>query len=303
LNKENLADITKLHKEVYGSAATVDHFPEKYNTVYTGVEYVGLIAYNSSDIPVAYYGVIPCFIRYGDKRILAAQSADTMTHPKYRFKGMFVELSTKTFELCRELGILLIFGFPNQNSHHGAINKLGWKMTTTMSCFTISVKTLPLEVFSKKISWARKMYTLLSGSVMSKKTSTILGVSNSANAEGFGGVDRSTEYFLHKKFSRSKVILIDNAKIWLNTKHGIMIGDIEGIDKNNFNDIIKGLKRLARKLGIRKIQFHSTPGTKIYNLFLENFEAKPSYPVLFQDFGAALPLEKIKFTFADIDIF
>ena len=32
----------------------------------------------------------------------------------------------------------LIYGFPNQNSYHGAI-KLGWQMTEMMECFKIPV--------------------------------------------------------------------------------------------------------------------------------------------------------------------
>jgi len=128
LNKDNLKDVAVLHEAVYGIAPAPAYFPKKYNTAYTGTEYVGFIAYNPQNIPVAYYGVIPCFIQHGTEIMLAAQSADTMTDPQHRYKGMFVDLSNLTFKLCRELSIHLIFGYPNQNSYHGAIHKLGWKL-------------------------------------------------------------------------------------------------------------------------------------------------------------------------------
>lgn len=303
LSKGNLADIGKLYTEVYGSAPGDNYFSKKYDTAYTGVENVGFIAYNKDNIPVAYYGVIPCFMQYGNKIILAAQSADTMTHPGHRYKGMFVELSNMTFDLCRELDILLIFGFPNQNSYHGAINKLGWKMTGTMSCFTIPVKTLPLESLSRSIHIFNTIYKVYSRFILHKNLLLLQGVANSAIADGFAGVCRSEEHLYYKTYNPTKVIIIDDSKIWINDKHGLVIGDMENINEMNFNGVISKLKRIAKKLGKRQIQFHCSPGTSLHKIFTLNYKAMPSYPMLFQDFGSAIPPEKLRFTFADIDIF
>src|SRR5689334_7506717 len=142
LTRERLKDLARLHSAVYAPVPD-DYYFKKYNTAYTGVEYVGFIAYQFS-LPIAFYGVIPSFIQYKNTRVLAAQSADTMTHPAYRLKGMFMDLSNKTFALCRQLGIQLVYGFPNQNSYHGAL-KLGWKETEKMDCFLLRVNTLPLK--------------------------------------------------------------------------------------------------------------------------------------------------------------
>ena len=303
LSKDNLADVTKLHAEVYGTAAPVNYFPKKYDTAYTGVENVGFIAYNTDKLPVAYYGVIPCFIQYGNKVILAAQSADTMTHPRHRYKGMFVELSNMTFDLCRELGILLIFGFPNQNSYHGAVNKLGWKMTGTMTYFTIAVKSLPLESLSKGISIFNWLYKRYSRFILGGKLLPLQGVANSVLADGFAGVYRSDEYLNYKTYNPAKVIRVDDSKIWISTKYGLVIGDMEGIHEMNFHVVINKLKRIAKRLGLRQIQFHCSPGTSLHEFFAVNYKATPSYPMLFQDFGSAIPPEKVRFTFADLDIF
>jgi len=303
LSKDNLADVGKLYTEVYGSAPAIDYFLKKYDTAYTGVENVGFIAYNTDNMPVAYYGVIPCFIQYGNKIMLAAQSADTMTHPRHRYKGMFVELSNMTFDLCRQLDILILFGFPNQNSYHGAVNKLGWKMTGTMTCFTIPVKTLPLESLSKKINIFNKLYKLYNSFILDKNLLPLLGVTNSVIADGFAGVYRSDEYLYYKTYNPTKVISIDDSKIWINDKRGLVIGDMESINEMNFNVVINKLKKIAKKLGRRQIQFHCSPGTSLHEFFTANYKATPSYPMLFQDFGSAIPPEKVRFTFADIDIF
>jgi hypothetical protein len=300
LNKANLNDLARLHSAVYTPVAA-DHYVKKYDTAYTGVEYVGFIAYNEG-IPIAYYGVIPCFVQSATEIVLTAQSADTMTHPGYRFKGMFMELSNKTFELCRQLGIRLVFGFPNQNSYHGAI-KLGWKQTEAMECFMIPVQTLPLRYLSKKNILFKKLYTWYSNFILRKKHTNLDGVLNSVQKDGFAGVFKTKEYLRHKKYSDTIVIIIGDAKLWISVKNDLVIGDIEGITKESFTPAMKELKNLASKLGIRQIQFHTSTGTELHKLFSTSYKSAPSFPVLFQDFGSPVVLETIKFTFADIDIF
>ena len=64
LSKENLVDLVKLYADVYNRRIPVEHFIQKYNTAFTGTEYVGYIAYDNDQQPIAYYGVMPCFIQF-----------------------------------------------------------------------------------------------------------------------------------------------------------------------------------------------------------------------------------------------
>ncbi len=301
LSQDNISDLARLHKDVYGSDMEPGYFKRKYETDFTGVSYVGYIAYNRPNLPVAFYGVIPCFIQHHEKVILAAQSADTMTHPQYRYKGMFVELSNMTFELCKQLGILFIFGFPNQNSYHGAVNKLGWQMKGQMVLFRVPVKAIPFNNFFHKNSFLKRIYKNYYNLVTGKRIQT--GIRNSVVAEGFAGVYRDAEYLAYKSFCRAKVIRVGDAKIWVSDKPGLQIGDIEGLTENNFNSFILKLKAIAQKLGIREIHFHSSPGTSLHRIFSTYYTGYPSYPMLFQDFGAAISPDDARFCLADIDIF
>jgi hypothetical protein len=302
LNSERLPHLEQLHQAVHGRPSPEGYYFKKYNTAYTGLRDVGYIAYNRSGEPVAYYGVLPCFIKYGDRTVLAAQSADTMTHPQDRYKGMFMELSNLTFELCRQLGIQLVFGFPNQNSYHGAI-KLGWKMTESMNAFVVSVDGFHVSSLANKFPILKNLNSVYRHKVLDKAGMKVPGVANSVIANGFGGVWRSDEYLRYKSYSKTWVIQLEGAKIWLSEKSTVMIGDMENVDDNNFGPVMRQLKILAKKVRFKQIQFHASPGTQLHQLFLSNFEASTSFPVLFQDFGSLIPLEKIKFTFADIDIF
>jgi hypothetical protein len=303
LSKDNIKDLAFLHSEIYAITIKEAYFLKKYNTAYTGVEYIGFLAYNKDSLPIAFYGVVPCFISYQSRNILAAQSADTMTHPGHRYKGMFVDLSKRTFDLCKEMGIQLVFGFPNQNSYHGAVHKLGWKETEQMTCFSIPVNTIPIEKILKKMRMA-KLYSKYKQFVLNKRLLPLQGIRNSVIANGFGGVNRCEEFLDQKNYNETKVMQINDAKIWFGCKEDkMMIGDAENVNTKNFVTVIRKLKRVAGLLGKQELQFHCSRETNLYQLFSSSFKASPSFPVLFQDFTSVVPIDRIKFTFADIDIF
>jgi hypothetical protein len=297
----HLGDIANLHAAVYDRPAARNFFVKKYDTAYTGKQYIGFIAYSRERIAVGFYGVIPCFLQYENAIILSAQSADTMTHPQYRFKGLFVELSNLTFQLCRSEGIRLIFGFPNQNSLHGAIHKLGWTMTETMDCFKIPVKTFPLERIVHKFSFLKPLYEWHIKKVLVKYLEPLQGITNSVIEDGYNGIYRDQKYLSYKTYHPKIVIRINRSLVWIKINPGFIIGDITLHD--DFDVVLNGIRKIASKLGIAELQFQSSPQTKLHTLFAERYQPVPSFSVLFQDMDSGLSLDKIKFTFADIDIF
>src|SRR4030095_7867704 len=302
LNKSRLNDLLRLHKIIYNSRFPNDHFPKKYDTAFTGVQYVGYVAYDRENIPIAYYGVIPCFIQCNGRILLAAQSADTMTHPLHSHKGLFVKLAQCTYDLCKENGILLVFGFPNQNSRKGFVDRLGWTIAESMYRFTIPVKSIPIETLFARFGLKRWIYAKYFKSVLKNFLTTQKGLSNSVILEGFGGVYRDNKYLAYKTYSRTIVIAVGNAKVWMKIKNGLDIVDIDlGIEE--FRLTIESLREIARRLGVTQISFQISAGTRLYSLFEQEFEAIPSFPIGFKDLGAGISFDKIKFTFADIDIF
>lgn len=298
-SEDSLADVEQLYAAVYGHRPPPHFFKRKYDTAYTGVSYIGYIAWNREQQAIAFYGVSPCFLQYDDKAILAAQSTDTMTHPAYRFKGMFAELSRHTFALCMDAGIQLLFGFPNQNSYPGAI-RMGWKETETMDCFIIPVSTLPLAQLAKNWTVYKKYKSML----LSKYLSSQSGVANSAVSAGFAGILREEAYLQYKKYSSTQVIQVGMSRLWIKINNSLIIGDMEQVDETNFDNIMHVVKKIAARLGIRKIIFQTSPNTPLHRLFQARYTSFSSFPVLFYDLGiVGTQLEKIKFSFSDIDIF
>lgn len=86
----------------------------------------------SDDKLVAQYAIIPVKMKIGDELITGSQSVDTMTHPSYRYEGIFEELADRTYKEAREKGINIVYGFPNRYSYPGFIRKLGWFDVSTL---------------------------------------------------------------------------------------------------------------------------------------------------------------------------
>jgi len=302
LGLNNLSDLVKLHIAVYGRVHPIDFFSKKYDTAYTGTAYIGFIAYNTEMMPIAYYGVIPCFIRSGDEVILTAQSADTMTHPKYRKQGLYVLLAEQTYELCRHSGIRFVFGFPNQNSLPGALENLKWKKTDTMDCFVIPVRAVPLERLTVKMPSLSGLYTWYKRLVLKKYLVERQAASSSVLANGNDGIFRDEFYMRYKTYSETQMIRIQGTTLWIKINSVLLIGDVLEA-KNDLPEVIKELQKLAGKLGLRQIHFHTSPHTQLHRLFAAHYKATPSFAVLFKDIKGESQVGQIKFTSADIDTF
>ncbi|MEA2754284.1 MAG: hypothetical protein QOJ54_573 [Aliidongia sp.] len=74
---------------------------------------------------VGLYTVLPTPLILDGVRVSGAQSVDTMTHPDFRGRGMFLSLARSCYEEAAS-DIALMYGLPNQNSYPGFIKHLGW---------------------------------------------------------------------------------------------------------------------------------------------------------------------------------
>ncbi len=102
-----------------------EHFVWKYHDNPVGRAVI-TVAEASSGI-VGVYALVPTRIRLGDRLVLGAQSLDTMTHTDFRGQGMFVALARACMETASANGVEILYGFPNDASYHGFVNRLGWK--------------------------------------------------------------------------------------------------------------------------------------------------------------------------------
>ncbi|MES2328995.1 MAG: GNAT family N-acetyltransferase [Bacteroidota bacterium] len=300
LNSSNVDGLITLFHAVHGRMVTADFFRNKYATGYAGVEYVGYIAY-SNEQPVAFIGAIPCRLYDRGAIVLAAQLADGMTHPAYRNKGLFVSLVERTVELCRQNKVRLLFGFPNQHSLPVFLNRLGWEVYGKMDHFSLPVTTLPLEKISQKLPFLKNGYQNYQQKILKRYSQDISATHEPWFPGQYPAVYRTSEYLQYK--SRDTFfIAIKKAFVWLKINNGLLIGDIL-VSGNEIDTVMRILTGIARKLGVDKISFHCSSGNPVHTLLAGKYPSTPSFPVIFKDLGSGMELEKIKFTYADMDIF
>lgn len=80
-----------------------------------------------NDRIVANYSVSPAYIQHGDRQLMCALSLNTMTHPDYVGKGLFVQLARMLYDELKRQGYGMVYGFPNYISNRTFCTKLGWK--------------------------------------------------------------------------------------------------------------------------------------------------------------------------------
>lgn len=290
LSKEHIKDIEKLyHSAEHVDQHPKDHFLQKFATGYTGIEYAGFIAYTPEDEPVACLCLVPCFIEYEGKRILAAQLTDAFTNINYRSNGLFSLLEDHIHSFARENGIQILFGFPNDSSFTLLIKK-AWVQAGEMDLFWIPVHPV------------QRLFSLFTRSYKGIPRIDESGCDNSVLADGFAGIERSNEYLRYKSFTDTRVISAGESKAWVKRGFYCSIGDLE-LNTKDFDELISRVRRMAAGTAKRKLYFQCSRGPWLHKVFAEKYEARFSFPILFKILGEDIVPEKIKFTFADIDIF
>jgi len=103
-----------------------------------------MLAESASGDIIGHYALCPIRMKVDGKEIIGSFSLDTMVHPDWGGRGIFVDLANAVYDAAAGSGIPLTYGFPNENSYHGFINKLGW----TDLCKALPILVKPISIRS-----------------------------------------------------------------------------------------------------------------------------------------------------------
>ena len=304
VSENNVADLLLIYKDAFDKELNLEVFKQKQNTKEFGDSYVGFIAYDQNKNPAAFYGVYPCKIEYEGVKYLSAQSGDTMTHSAHIGKGLFTQLALKTYVYCQENGFHLVFGFPNENSYPGFIKKLGWSHFDDMTPYLIRVKCIPWIRLKNTFKLPQALHDNWCNFVLNKLKKG-QPFKSSAFTVGTPVIDHSKEFFAYKKYAINYLVQLNGINVWLKVDDRfLIIGDIDSCAETEFIKTIQGLKKIAFKMGLPHLRFHSSSNTWGQNMFNKfGFPMEVNYPVGGINFTNEIPLEKLKFTGADNDTF
>lgn len=304
LSKDNIEDLCYIYKDAFKKDISPCFLNKKQNTDYTNLSYVGYTAYTKDNEPVAYYGVYPCFIDHNGAKYLVAQSGDTMTHSKHTGKGLFTVLASKTYDYCKANGVHLVFGFPNENSYPGFVQKLGWTHFDDLLSYQIRVKCIPWIRIKKTFHLSQKIHDVWCDLILSHlpKGSSF---ENSSKDENTAVVDHSKDFFAYKTYAKNYVLNIDGINVWLKCDDlFLLIGDLEKCDEIRFLKVISKLKKIALILGLPHIRYSGSSDTWGIRMFQKyGHKMENIYPIGGINFTNIIPLKDIKFTMADNDTF
>lgn len=304
LNKDNLKDLLPIYATVFSKDVSIEFFQKKHNTSFTDLSCVGYIAYSLDKEPVAFYGVYPCFITYNGAQYLVAQSGDTMTHSKHTGKGLFTILASKTYDYCKANGIHLVFGFPNQNSYPGFVQKLGWTHFDDLLSYQFRVKCIPWIRIKKTLHLSQKTHDVWCHLILSLLPKG-MPFENSSKDKKTAAVDHSKDFFAYKTYTKNYVLNMDGINIWLKCDDTfLLIGDMEKCDEKRFLKVISKLKKIALILGLPHIRYNGSSDTWGIRMFEKyGHKMESTYPIGGVNFTNIIALEKLKFTMADNDTF
>jgi hypothetical protein len=297
-----LADIQYLYKHIFNQSFPISFFEKKYNTDAFGLSYVGYIAYADDGTPAAYYGVFPCNVMLNDKKYLAAQSGDTMTHPAHRGQGLFISLAKQTFQLAKDNDVKFIFGFPNENSYPGFVKKLEWQHNENLNSYHIKVATLPFSAISKKVKVLAPIYKTYIRFVLLFFRTNKTSFNNSCIKNEYGGVVHNDIFWGYKKYFKNYLVKNKTTTAWIGIDGDLKVGDME------INDIyanpIPFIKQIAFFLGCNKIVFNVSPDTYWDNILKDKYDCKEGLPIGYLDLEKSnIDISKFKFVGSDFDTF
>jgi len=116
--------IVKLYRLIFGEELDIQDW--KWHYIDNPVGLITITLAEDENGLVGQYALRPVRMKIGNTTRIAAFSMDTMVHPDYRGQGMFVKLAMHLYEEAARQSIPLIYGFGNENSHHGLVARLDW---------------------------------------------------------------------------------------------------------------------------------------------------------------------------------
>ncbi len=300
--RADIPDLCALTLKVWGVSPTQNEFLLKYSHVNSNQSFLGFMARDKNGSPVGFQGGSRVDMSFKGNAEPFVQMVDALVHPEHRGKGLMRFLASKIKSLCKEIGMSGMIGFPNQNFFPIITKKLGFLSTKSLLAVAINVKTLPLEKLSKKNSSLRIVYESYLNFLL-KMLELGTCIPRSFPSETTPVLLRDGDLIPYKSARGARTIKIATSLIWFKVNHGLFIGDIKIGSEAEYNQVISKLKIFCILAGIQTINFQSMEGSKEMEYFKSHYPTFQSFPYCYLSFNSNFPLNELKLTFGDIDIF
>ncbi len=286
LTKSNLSFMDELYTKVYRKKRSPLYYENKYKTDYIGAEAFGYFALFEGNA-IGFVGVIPVNLSITGKTIMGAQLVDAMIDIQHRHKGLFELLLKKILSTANTHLIKLLFVFPNQDSFHLVVNKLGFTHLHTMNSYLIKSKDSILKKITRKF-WQfnfEKQHGLITNNLLEL---------------GYDGIIYEDCYLNYKKYNPNFIFENGNYAVWISDSRKAWLGAINMTTENSLHII---LDVVSKKYNSKSFTYLVSPHNELDALFSKIVPAQAGFPVCVYDLTGEMDLSKLKFQFADVDVF
>jgi hypothetical protein len=307
ISPDNYSDFIGLAKDAFLVDSSFEDVRRLFDTRSFGVDHVGFIAYHvGTGEAAAFYGIFPCFVEIDGKRILAAQSGSTMTHPNHRRRNLFVLTAEKTYELAKGEGIAFVYGLPNQFSYRGLM-KLGWTHHDDAVRYRFFVPTVPIGILVQNFKIADRVHGWLFGKVSSLWRMPNYPIPSSVLEPGVGGMHRSEKSVRYKPEDQNhRMLSIGGTGVWINRIGGqIGIGDIDQTDRvPDIRKVVRVLRVIALLSGCSFVRTYVSHGSRLDREFSKaGFRGSKGLADCYLNLAGGIEPERFKWVYGDYDTF
>ncbi|MCS6935474.1 MAG: GNAT family N-acetyltransferase [Chitinophagales bacterium] len=295
----------KLFRSSFNMNIRLEQIQKKFDTCYTGALHQGYFAIDKQTGNfAAFYGVFPMIAQFGNDRVLCAQSGDTMTHPNYRGKGLFIKLAKMTYDLCRDENIHFVFGFPNKNSYPGFVNKLKWIHYGDMKQYVIdSGFPFPTEKVIKRLHLEPLMNAFIEKKI---PVTHAIKFENSIRITdpGYGFIPHDQQFINYKTYNKNFFYTLPSGvSINFRLDGNFWLGDISDWKKVNFDLTLNEIKQFARSMFVKYIYINVHSNTTADAILSELLTCRTTFPVGGINLTNKYDLTKMRFTSMDFDTY
>ena len=303
ITEENLNDIVFLFRTVVRKTVSARYLQRKYSSPWSEGRFWGFMAFDeATGKPVAMAMALPCCMVSEGRRVPAAQTIDTFTAPSHTGRGLMTSLLRLTIEDLEAHGIRLFFGFCNQNSLFVCLQKLGWTQLLRMEYYLLPGAAVPLEAILRRCGLFF-LWRFFVEKILDKYTLTSEFLPNALLDEGYSGMLHDAAYFQYKRFTFNRLVNISGTRVWIKAEGGLLVGDVQFGPETDFDALLNGLRKLARRLGLRRVVFQASPQTRLQAELSRRLAPHTSWIVVGKTSDPALDLTTLRFSYADIDTF
>jgi len=298
---ENVQNVNLLFKEAKSLIFHPDFFKKKNETKYLGTSYHSFIAFDENNSPCAHCGCYASLIEINDKKEIALQFADVITHPNHQKKGLFAALGKAAEKYAIEKNINFLFAIPNEQSEPGFIRSLNWDISHNMNVYSFHVRGIPFtRIFTKlRINFIYDNCWINPILKIYKSKNNDLKWSSSEN----NFLIKNKDYFIYKEYNSNFLVKYKDITIFAKVEGGLCIGDVSLHENISVSSFLNKIKAFARLIGQSNIRFEVSPDSYLDKLLKQNQEPKKGLTVTVKAINKESNKFNLNITAADYDTF